>query len=70
MTEQEVRRIVADMLGMAPGGDSVGWIQMRGNVSKKMIGECVADAGARQRYVLVDLSGATRISGRKPWWRP
>ena len=67
MTEDDVRAIIADVLGT--NSDRVGTLQFTGAVSQKMLGEAVAQAGEQSRFVLVDFSKVTRITGRKPHWR-
>ena len=66
---RRVRRIVAKMLGVEPDGHDIGMCFATGNTSKKMLGEMVAQVGEQCRYVVVDLRGVTRISGKRPWWR-
>lgn len=71
MTDDEVetvvRRVVAEMLGVEP--DRVASVYARGAVSAKMLGDLVARSGAQCKYVLVDLSGATSLAGKRPLWK-
>ncbi len=69
-TEQDVRRVVAEMFGVDPDGGDIGFTWAKGGVSMKMLGEMVAASGAHHKFVVIDLSGVTRIAGKKPWWRP
>lgn len=69
MTEDDVRRIVADMLGVDVDAHDIAAQQFYGSVSKKMLGDAVAEAGLRSRFVLVDLSKVRSIGGKKVWWR-
>lgn len=70
LTEDDVRRIVGKMLGIDPEHERIGWCSYRGAVSKKALGELVADVGERHRFVVIDLREVRTIAGRKPWWRP
>jgi len=69
LNEADVRRIVADMLGIDISKYGISVCRAHGAASKKMLGELVASAGMYSRYVVVDLGDVTRIANRKPAWR-
>ena len=68
LTEADVRRIVAEMLGLS-GDTGIGTVWFGGNQSAKKIGEGVAAAAMHNSIVVVDLRRVRRISGQKVWWQ-